>query len=211
MTLLSSNADLTRACTALAAADADIARALEIAGPPPLRNRPGGFEALLQTIMGQQLSIASARAIWGRLAAAVDPLTPEGVLALDDEACRAIGLSRQKQRYAKELAATVAEGRLNFRALPSMDDEAAIDTLVQVKGIGRWTAEIYLLFALRRPDIWPVDDLAVVVATQRMKRLPERPDRKAMAAIAEPWRPWRSAAALFMWHFYKQVPPGSWR
>ncbi|MDJ0949469.1 MAG: DNA-3-methyladenine glycosylase 2 family protein [Alphaproteobacteria bacterium] len=211
MTLLSTKADLSRACEALAAVDADMARALEIAGSPPLRRRPGGFAALLQTIMGQQLSIASARAIWDRLAAAVDPLTPEGVLALDDAACRTIGLSRQKQRYAKELAMAVAEGRLDFRALPRMDDEAAIDSLVQVTGIGRWTAEIYLLFALRRADIWPVDDLAVVVATQRLKRLPERPDRKAMAEIAAPWRPWRSAAALMMWHFYRKVPPGTWQ
>lgn len=210
MKRLSTKRDLERAMTALAAADADIARALEVAGPPPLRRRPSGFPAALQIVMGQQLSIASARAIWGRLAAAVEPMTPEGVLALDDEACRAIGLSRQKTRYARGLAEAVASGALDFAALEALDDAEVIEAMTAVKGIGPWTAQIYLMFALRRADVWPVDDLAVVVATQRLKRLAARPDRAEMERIGEPWRPWRSAAALMMWHFYRQVPPGDW-
>lgn len=210
MMLLDTDDDLARAMTALAGSDPDMARAIDAAGPPPLRRRPAGFPTLLQIIMGQQLSIASARAIWGRLAAAVDPMGPEGILALDDDAARAIGLSRQKTVYARELAAAIADGRLDLEALASLDDQAAIEAMIQVKGVGRWTAEIYLIFCLRRADVWPVDDLAVATAAQRLKRLPTRPGRAEMRAIAEPWRPWRSAAALFMWHFYRAVPPGAW-
>ena len=195
---------------ALARADDDLARAWRIAGSPPLRKRPGGFPALLQTIVGQQLSVASARAIWNRLAAAVGPLTPEGVLALDDESCRAIGLSRQKTRYIRDLALAVRTGALDFAVLPRMTDAEVQGAMTAVRGIGPWTAQMYLLFALRRADVWPVDDLAVVEAVRRLKGLETRPGRREMEALAEPWRPWRSAAALFLWHFYNKVSPGEW-
>ena len=210
MQIIRTNKDIHAGCEALAESDPMLARAIGIAGPPPLRRRAGGFEAVLQSIMGQQLSVASARAIWGRLADTCGQVTPERVLALSDEECRAAGLSRQKMVYSRELARAVDEGRLKFRALARMPDEDAIAAMTQVKGVGRWTAEMYLMFALGRPDVWPVDDLAVVEAVRRLKGLEERPNRKEMAAIGEAWRPWRSVAARLMWHFYRKLPPGAW-
>lgn len=210
MQIIRTHRDIREGCTALAASDPMLARAIETAGPPPLRRRPGGFEALLQSIMGQQLSVASANAIWNRLAEACGHISPERVLELSDEECRTAGLSRQKMNYSRELAAAVAEGRLKFRSLSRMPDEEAIATLTEVKGVGRWTAEMYLMFALGRRDIWPVDDLAVVEAVRRLKGLEARPGRKEMAVIGEAWRPWRSVAARLMWHFYRKIPPGEW-
>ncbi len=210
MQIIRTNKDIHAGCDALAASDPMLARAIGIAGPPPLRRRAGGFEAVLQSIMGQQLSVASARAIWGRLAETCGHVTPERVLSLSDAECRAAGLSRQKMVYSRELARAVDEGRLKFRALARMPDEDAIAAMTQVKGVGRWTAEMYLMFALGRPDVWPVDDLAVVEAVRRLKGLEERPNRKEMAGIGEAWRPWRSVAARLMWHFYRKLPPGAW-
>jgi len=194
---------LAPALEALAARDADIARHFAACGLPPARRQLKGFAGLLRIVVAQQVSAHAARAIIARLAAAARPLTPEAFLALDDEALRSIGLSRQKIRYGRALAEDVLAGRLNFRALGCMDDEAAIAHMVRAKGIGRWSAEIYLLFALRRPDIWPADDLAVQVAAQRLKGLEARPARENMIALAEPWRPHRSAAARFLWHIYR--------
>jgi DNA-3-methyladenine glycosylase II len=186
--------------------DPDIARAHREAGTPTLRRRPASFATLMNIILAQQLSRASAMAIGARLEALAGPLTPERFLALDDETLRRIGFSRQKILYGRDLAAAVAEGRLDLAAMRRIEDEAAIEMLCQVKGIGRWSAEVFLLFALKRPDIWPVDDLAVVVAVQRLKRLHERPDRKRMIAIGESWRPYRSIAARLMWHYYRNAP-----
>ena len=186
--------------------DPDLARAHREAGPPPLRRRPKDFPALVRIICSQQVSVASSDAILGRLDKAVSPLEPKGLLALDDNALKRIGFSRQKTAYVRGLAADLIAGRIDLDGLARLDDEAAIAELVKIKGIGRWSAEIYLLFSLKRPDIWPVDDLAVVVAVQRLKRLPERPDRAAMIEIGEPWRPWRSVAARLMWHYYRKTP-----
>ena len=197
---------LKLALAELAARDPDLARAHREAGPPPLRRRPKGFPALVRIVCSQQVSVASADAILGRLDAAVSPLIPEGFLALDDDALKRVGFSRQKTAYIRGLAADLMAGRVDLDRLARLDDEAAIAELVKIKGIGRWSAEIYLLFSLKRPDIWPVDDLAVVVAVQRLKRLPERPDRAAMIEIGEPWRPWRSVAARLMWHYYRKTP-----
>ncbi|RMD61189.1 MAG: DNA-3-methyladenine glycosylase 2 family protein [Alphaproteobacteria bacterium] len=194
---------LRPALEALAARDADFARAFAACGLPPVRRRPRGFAGLLQIIVAQQVSAQAAGAILARLGAAVRPLTPRGFLTLDDAALRAIGLSRQKIRYGRALAEDVLRGRIKLRAVARMDDEAAIAHLSQVPGIGRWSAEIYLLFALGRPDVWPADDLAVQVALQRLKGLAERPRGEEMRALAEPWRPYRSAAARFLWHAYR--------
>ncbi len=196
---------LRPAMEALAAADRDIARAYGECGLPPVRGHQAGFAGLITIMMAQQISVHAARAIIGRLTAAADPLTPESFLALDEAALRAIGLSRAKLRYGRALSEDVLAGRIDLAGLAALDDEAAIAHLAEAKGIGRWTAEIYLLFALRRPDVWPVDDLAVVVATQKLKRLDGRPNRKQMLAIGEPWRPHRSAAARFLWHFYRHA------
>ena len=195
--------DLRRGLAELAAADADFARVLALHGPPPRRVRPAGFATLMQAILAQQVSRASADAIWARLAAAIDPFAPEGVLALDEPALRRLGLSQQKARYARALAAEIAEGRLDLRRLGRSTDEEAIGMLTAVPGIGRWTAEIYLLAALQRPDVWPAADLALMIAVERLKGLPARPGPKQMIALAEPWRPWRAVAARLLWHYYR--------
>ena len=201
---------LRPALEALAKVDHDLARAYRACGLPPIRRQAPGFAGLVRIIMAQQVSTASARAIIARLEAAVRPLAPEDFLALDDPALRAIGLSRQKIVYGRALAEDLRAGRLDLDALATLDDGAAMDRLMGLKGVGRWTAEIYLLFALGRPDVWPADDLAVRVATQRLKGLDDRPKRPRMVALAEPWRPHRSAAARLLWHLYRHpgVPLG---
>jgi len=194
---------LRPALEALAERDADIARHYPVCGLPPVRRRKPGFAGLLQIIVAQQVSAQAAAAIIARLDRTFRPLTPARFLALDEAACRAIGLSRQKVRYGRALAEDILAGRLKPRAVARMDDEEAIAHLSQAKGIGRWSAEIYLLFALDRPDVWPADDLAVQVAAQRLKGLAERPGRDEMETLAVPWRPYRSAAARFLWHLYR--------
>ena len=190
----------------VAARDSHVADALSLVGFPKLRRRKPGFEALFRAIVGQQVSIQAAAAIWARVQAAVDPMAPETVLALDDEALRGAGLSRQKVAYARHLSEMVASRTVRLDRLPRLADEDAIAELVQVKGIGRWSAEVYLLFALGRADMWPVDDLALMIAAQRMKRLEARPNRKAMLEIGEAWRPWRGAVAHLLWHYYANAP-----
>ncbi len=193
---------LRPALEALAARDPDIARHYAHCGLPPERRRPLGFAGLAQIIAAQQVSAASANAIIGRLEAALRPVTPEGFLELDEGALKAIGLSRPKMRYCRALAEDILAGRIDLDGLVNLDDQDAIEHLVRAKGIGVWSAEVYLLFALRRPDVWPADDLAVQVAVQRIKGLKERPGGAETRKLAEPWRPHRSAAARFMWHAY---------
>ncbi len=193
---------LRPALEALAARDGDIARAYGACGLPPVRSRPNGFAGLFTIMCAQQVSVHAAKAIIGRLLAAADPLTPERFLALDDTAVKRIGLSRQKIRYGRALAEDLAAGRLDLEAVAQLPDEAAIEQLVRAKGVGRWTAEIYLLFSLRRPDVWPVDDLGVRIGAQKLKNLEERPGHAAMLEMGQAWRPHRSAAARFLWHLY---------
>jgi DNA-3-methyladenine glycosylase II len=197
---------LGTALAALAAADADMARAIDLIGPPPERWYGGGFEGLLHIMIGQQVSIASASAIWARLVAAADPLTPQTILGLDDAALRAVGFSRQKTVYARALAQAIVDGEVDLDALRRLRDEAAIAALMNLKGIGRWTAEIYLLFGLGRPDVMPADDLALLIAAQRLKGLAQRPTGAELRAISEAWRPWRSVAARMLWHWYRNAP-----
>jgi len=201
---------LRPALEALAARDPDIARHYALCGLPPLRRRPLGFAGLAQIIAAQQVSAASANAIIGRLEAALRPFTAEGFLELDESALKAIGLSRPKMRYCRALAEDLLAGRIDLDGLAGLDDEAAIEHLTRAKGIGVWSAEVYLLFALRRPDVWPAGDLAVQVAVQRVKGLEARPNVAEMRALAEPWRPHRSAAARFLWHLYRHpgLPEG---
>jgi DNA-3-methyladenine glycosylase II len=148
------------------------------------------------------VSIHAAAAIWSRLEAIAEPFEAETFRALSDEDLRAAGLSRQKISYGRSLADLVATGEVKLHRLPRMADEEAVAELTKIKGIGQWTAEIYLLFALGRPDVWPVDDLALMVGAQHIKGLPERPDRKAMLDLGEDWRPWRGAVAHLLWHTY---------
>ncbi|MBO9574749.1 MAG: DNA-3-methyladenine glycosylase 2 family protein [Sphingobium sp.] len=193
---------LREAMDALARRDTAIAAALERLGYPPPRNRVAGYETLLRTIVGQQVSVAAAASVWNKLEALLGAgCAPEAMLAADFDALRACGLSRQKQGYARSLAELVVSGALDLHALPE-DDEEAIAALVQIKGIGRWSAEIYLLFAEGRKDIWPAGDLAVQIAIGTMFGLPERPSEKAIREMAEAWRPHRSSMAIMAWHHY---------
>ncbi len=194
---------LRTALDALAAIEPAFAAGLTRAGYPEPRLRDRGYETLLRTIIGQQVSVAAAQSIWNKLAAALGDLTdPATVAAASDETLRAAGLSRQKASYARSLAEEVSSGRLDLHNLPA-EDEAAIAALTHIKGIGRWSAEIYLLFAEGRPDIWPAGDLAVQIEIGRLLGHAERPSEKLLRTLSEPWRPHRGAAAIFAWHHYK--------
>jgi DNA-3-methyladenine glycosylase II len=196
-------ASLATAIDELARVDADVARALARLGYPPPRQRPAGFATLLQVMNAQQLSTRSAAAIWARLEAALAPeVTAAGLLALDDAALKAIGFSRQKTRYGRALAEAVADGRLDLEMLAHAPEDEAIAAISALTGFGRWSAEIYLLFALGRADVWPADDLGLQIGMQRLKRLEARPGRRLMDDLGEPWRPWRGAGAIFLWHVY---------
>jgi DNA-3-methyladenine glycosylase II len=187
----------------LAAVDADVARALERIGYPAPRQRDPGFATLLQIMVAQQLSTRSAAAIWGRVEQACLPLvTAQSFLALDEAAFRTIGFSRQKMVYGRALAEAVAGGVLDLEALATVPEEEAIAAISALRGFGRWSAEIYLLFALGRADILPADDLGLQIGMQRLKGLAARPKRATMEALAEPWRPWRGCGAIFLWHYY---------
>jgi len=186
----------------LAAVEPAFAAAIARAGYPAPRVREPGYETLLRTIVGQQVSVASASAVWTRLETLLGKgCAPDALLAQDYDALRGCGLSRQKQGYARSLAALVLSGELDLGNLPD-DDEAAIAQLVHVKGIGRWSAEIYLLFAEGRPDIWPAGDLAVQIEIGRLLKLPARPTEKETRALGDGWRPWRGAAAMVARHHY---------
>lgn len=198
MRLIAADADLAEGAAHLAAVCPVWARVLPDLGPLPLRRRADGFGALLDAVVSQQLSVASARAISGRLAAAgLD--APAPILAAGDDALRACGLSAQKIRYLRGIAAA----GIDYAALARAPDEAVIETLMALPGIGRWTAEIYLMFALGRADAFAPDDLALQEAARLLYGLPERPRGRALAALAEPWRPWRSVAARGLWAYYR--------
>lgn len=187
---------------AIAALEPGFVAAIARVGYPQPRVRHPGYETLLRTIVGQQVSVAAAAAVWRKLEAELgDGCAPQELLARDFDALRACGLSRQKQGYARSLAELVLSGALDLHALPQ-DDEEAIAQLVRIKGIGRWSAEIYLLFAEGRPDIWPAGDLAVQIEVGRILGLPERPSEKLTRQVAEAWRPHRGAAAIMAWHHY---------
>ena len=182
----------------LAGNEPRFARALALTGPLPLRRQADGFAALLDAIVGQQVSVASARAIWARLEGA--GLTDQAVMAVaTDEALRAVGLSRQKARYGRALA----QAGIDFDGLRGLPDEGVIAVLVAVPGIGAWTAEIYAMFALGRADVFAPGDLALQEAARLLFDLPERPRERAFRQMAEEWSPWRSVAARALWAYYR--------
>ena len=194
---------LRTALDALSVIEPRFGKAIAQVGYPEPRMRPRGYETLLRTIVGQQVSFKAADAVWAKLAATLgDVAAPQKLLAADEDTLRGCGLSRQKQGYARSLAALIVAGELDLHSLPA-DDEDAIALLTQVKGIGRWSAEIYLLFAEGRPDIWPAGDLAVQIDVGAIMQLPDRPSEKQVRDIGEGWRPYRGAAAIFAWHHYK--------
>lgn len=189
----------------VAESDRDIARAVAAYGKPPIRRVDPGYAALLRILVGQQVSTQAAAAIWKRTVDRLGPSpTAEAVLQAADDELRSFGFSRSKIVYSRALAEAIAEGRLDLDRVHRSGDDEAMALLTSMKGIGPWTAHIYLLFALGRPDIFPAADLALAVAYQRIKGDAARPDPRRLAELAEAWRPWRGAVAHLLWHVYKQ-------
>ena len=190
---------------ALAEREPIFARVLERHGMPEPRRSDRGAQTLLRTIVGQQVSVAAARSMWAKLEAAFgSPPELAMLLAASDEELRAAGMSRQKSGYIRSLAELVISGELDLEGLPD-DDEEAIALLTKIKGIGRWSAEIYLLFAEGRADVFPAGDLAVMIELGRLMGLPDKPSEKQLRELAEPWRPYRGAAAVLAWHSYNSA------
>jgi len=197
---------ITRALNTLAKRDDDLRDALSAYGKPKPRIRPEGFETFVNTVVAQQISTHAANAIMGRVRKRLPRLTPRTLMKVSDEDLRAAGLSFRKIEYLRGLAEAELSGRLGIKRLGELNDEEAIDRIVQLRGFGRWSAEIYLMFSLGRRDIFPADDLALQVALGRLKSLDKRPTAKEARALTEPWAPYRSAASLFLWHYYQGQP-----
>ena len=199
---------LARATKRLAARDPDLALLIHADGIPPMWNRRPGFACLVHMILEQQVSLASARACFDRVRAMSGRMTPRSFLTLTDAQLKRAGFSRQKAVYCRDLAAAVLSRRIDLKRLPGRTDDEVLSALTALKGIGPWTASVYLLMALRRPDVWPPGDLALAAAVQDVKRLRRRPDAERLRTIAQPWRPWRSVAARLLWQRYlKQRKP----
>lgn len=198
MGLIETDVDVAEGAAWLAAHDPVLARALEVTGPLPLRRKPDGFAALFNAIIGQQVSTASASAIWARLEAA-GLIAPEPVLRAGEEGLRAAGLSRQKIAYALALAAA----GIDYSALRTAPDADVIKTLTAVKGIGVWTAEVYAMFALGRPDVFAPGDLALQEAAKLIYEMPTRPKEKELRQMAQDWSPWRAVAARLFFTYYR--------
>ena len=204
-TLLETDAVLKRGLTALVKADPVMARLAAEGVTPQLRKRPPGFEGLAWIVVGQQVSTASAAAIWERLRAILDPATPEIFLRLSDEDLRAAGLSAGKVCTLRTVATEIMEGQLPLDELQDYRADEAHGLLTRVKGIGPWTADVYLLFCLGHPDAFPSGDLAVQEAARLAYGLEQRPDAKALTVLAERWRPWRGVAAKVLWAYYRVI------
>ena len=203
--LVEGEADIEEGVAALIEADPAWARLVELAGLPPVRRGTPGFEGLAWTIVSQQLSVASAGAIWTRLRGLLDPVTPAGLLNAPDEALAALGLSGAKRRTLRGLAQAAQEGRIDLDALAHRTPEDIHAALTALKGIGPWTADIYLMFSLRHADAFAPGDLALQEAARLAFDLPARPSPEALARLAEPWRPWRGVAAQLLWAYYHAV------
>jgi len=203
LTHIRSETDLDLALAALGRADPRFLALVATAGRPPLRRRPDGFAGLAATIVAQQLSVASAGAIWTRLAAAIDPLAPEAIVRARPARLRRFGLSAAKVRALKEIARAIMRGELVPAELCDLPADAAHAALTAMPGIGPWSADIYLLSCLGHADAWPAGDLALQEAARLAFGLAARPTTKEMIALAEPWRPWRSVAARVLWTYYR--------
>lgn len=206
MTPRLTESDLARGVRALCRRDRDLARVVSRFGPPPLWAREPGFATRAQIILEQQVSPASARAAYARLLEVARTVTPERLCELDHRALAAAGLTRQKTAYLRALAQAVVRGELDVDHLPALDDGDAYVALVKLKGIGPWSADIYLLMALGRPDVWPRQDLALATAMREVKRLRSQPSLDRQLEISETWRPWRAVAARILWHHYLSTP-----
>ena len=201
------NTAIKMALDTLADKDHHVAAAIKLVGYPEERKRPHGFATLLRVIAGQQLSVKAAASIAARVETLMggDP-TPEALMQFDDGTLREAGLSRQKMGHVRSRWDAVTNGPLDLKALPRRNDEEAMKAITSVKGLGRWSAEMYMMFSLGRADMWPVGDLAVRVGIGRIIEMEERPNEKEMDPIGERWRPYRSSMALLAWHYYSNAP-----
>lgn len=193
---------LSLATDALAHRDSDLGAIVGQFGPPPLWARRPGFATLLRIILEQQVSLASARTMFERLRVTLGAVTPEAVGSLEVSGLRALGFTRQKAGYCHGLAEGICSGRLDLGAIGRMTDDGGMEKLLEIRGLGPWSVDIYFLIALRRPDVWPRGDLALATAVHQVKRLRARPDDLRLARLAKRWMPWRSVAARILWHHY---------
>ena len=198
-TLAEGIAELTRR-------DSHLARVVASHGPPPLWDRPAGFQTLVQIILEQQISLSAGRAAYARLERLAGVVTPERVAALSEADLRGAGLTRQKSAYIRDLAQAIVTREFDPDALATLDDDEAREALVKLRGIGTWTADIYLLMALGRADIWPSGDLALVAAMREVKRMRSLPTAERVERITRAWSPWRAVAARVLWHHYLSTP-----
>jgi DNA-3-methyladenine glycosylase II len=193
---------LLKAVEILADRDPDLAFIVQHYGYPPMWSRPPGFATLIRIILEQQVSLSSARAAYNRLDDATEGITPNNFLMLSDRKLKSIGFSHQKTRYGRQLARSILDGSVDLEALEGYNDEEVRSRLMAIKGIGRWSADIYLLMALRHPDVWPHSDIALIKTVTRIKELKSHPSGEEWDAIGEVWRPWRSVAARLVWFEY---------
>jgi len=193
---------LAAAARGLAGRDPDLARIFNVYGEPPLWRRPTGFPTLVKIILEQQVSLSSAASMFARLKTAINPFSPERFLEVGEPYLRRLGVTRQKSGFLIHLSASVVNGQLNLRRLSRMTDDNARSALTSLKGIGAWSADVYLLMAMRRADIWPAGDLALAAAVQQLKGLTKRPGPDELEMLAEVWRPHRAVAARMLWQFY---------
>ena len=196
------DASLARAAKLLARRDADLGFIFKNFGPPPLWARRPGFSTLVKIILEQQVSLASAASLFARLKKSVVPFQPARLIELGEPHLKSQGLTRQKTAYCLHLAESVKKKRLRLSQLSLMSDDEVKAALMQIKGLGAWSADVYLLMAMLRPDIWPAGDLALAIAITDLKKLPSRPTPDQVIQIGEPWRPYRSVAARMLWQYY---------
>lgn len=196
------DADLNKGLTYLTGVEPVFTVILNRYGPPPLWKRQERFDSLVKIILEQQVSLASAQAAFDKLVTVLGTITPHSFLTLDDDQLKAVGFSRQKTSYVRNLAHSVIKGDLDFKNLKTLTDEQIRASLTSIKGVGIWTANIYLLMAMQRPDIWPRGDIALAASYQRLKQLPKRPTNEKMEQISNDWAPYRSVAARLLWHYY---------
>lgn len=186
----------------LAARDPLLAECLRVGGAPFDFSRPSGFEGLIRIIFEQQLSVRAADAVWAKVSAVLDPVSPPALLALDEGTLRGCGVSSRKIEYARGVAHAAVEGSLDFDDLERRSDDEIAEILLAFKGIGRWSVDMYLIGALRRPDVWPIGDLAIRQGVQRLLNRPEPPSADELVELAHPWRPYRTLAARLVWRYH---------